>query len=251
MARFQIRVTIDRPLPEVFATYTQPDTFGWTDLRSVRWVSGIPWEVGSRLRMEPDNSYGTVVDQTLTDFEPHRFVGFISHFGGITMQSQVHFRALSDHQTEIETQVEFVGRVSRVAGLPIKSVIQQGTRHFYEDLKRECEQTGAREQRRSTRIPLQVEIETQGIGEPLRCSGKTVVVSCHGALISTDLALRQQMGIQLHVILTEKRALANVVYMHPEKPLLCGIELVKPHNIWGLSRPPDDWPADDSRFATR
>lgn len=249
MARFQIRVTIDRPLSEVFSTYTQPETFGWTDLRNVRWVSGIPWEVGSRLRMEPDNSYGTVVDQTLTDFEPGRFVGFISHFGGVTMQSQVRFRALSDRQTEIETQVEFIGRFSRVAGLPLRSIIQQGTQHFYEDLKRECERKVGRELRRSTRIPLKVDIETQGIGESLRCVGQTVIVSGHGALISTDLALRQRMGIQLHVILTAKHALANVVYMHPEKPQLCGIELVKPQNIWGLSRPPDDWPAADSRSA--
>jgi hypothetical protein len=49
------------------------------------------------------------------------------------------------------------------------------------------------------------------------------------------------MKIEIHVILTDKRAPAKVVYVDPEKPLVCGIALDKPENIWGLSLPPDDW----------
>lgn len=250
MARFEIRVTIDCALSEVFATYTQLNPFRWTDMRSARWTCGNPWEVGSRLRLEPNDTYGTVVDQVLTHFEPNRFVGFISHFGGVTMQSQVHFRALSDTQTEIETQLEFIGRFSRMASFPLRPAIEQGARQVYEDLKRQCEPSATRKQRRSIRVPLKVEIEVQGIGKPLKCEGDTVVVSCHGALISTRVPLQMGMRIDVRVIPTERRGLADVVHVDPQRPRLCGIGLVKPQNLWGLSSPPHDWLAHDLKPAS-
>jgi hypothetical protein len=105
------------------------------------------------------------------------------------------------------------------------------------------------ESRRSTRVRLKVVIEAQGIAEPLTCAGETIVVNRHGALISTAVALRVGMKIEIRVILTDKRAPADVVYVDPEQPRLCGIGLEKPQNIWGLSLPPDDWPEDDSEPA--
>jgi len=45
----------------------------------------------------------------------------------------------------------------------------------------------------------------------------------------------------LHVYLTDRRAVARVVYIDPRNPLHCGIELVEPRNIWGVSVPPDNW----------
>ena len=49
------------------------------------------------------------------------------------------------------------------------------------------------------------------------------------------------MKIKIEVIVTSKSARAKVVYVDPERPRLCGIALVKPENIWGVSVPPDDW----------
>ena len=79
-------------------------------------------------------------------------------------------------------------------------------------------QSGAmfRESRRSTRVPLRVVIKAQGIAEPLTCEGETIIVSLHGALISTAIALR--MKIEILVYLTGKHAKAEVVYVDPEKP---------------------------------
>ena len=79
------------------------------------------------------------------------------------------------------------------------------------------------------------------MNEPLRCEGETVVVNLHGALILTAVALRVGMKISIHVHLTGKRATADVVYVDPEQPRHCGINLEKPENIWGMSLPPDDW----------
>jgi len=98
-----------------------------------------------------------------------------------------------------------------------------------------------RESRRSTRVRLRVVIEAQGITEPLTCEGETIVVNRHGALISTTVMLRVGMKIMIRVIQTDKRALADVVYVDPDQPRICGIGLVQPENIWGLSLPPDDW----------
>ncbi|MGA9507245.1 MAG: hypothetical protein WBV55_01230 [Candidatus Sulfotelmatobacter sp.] len=49
------------------------------------------------------------------------------------------------------------------------------------------------------------------------------------------------MRISVYVYLTDKRSGARVVYIDPENPLHCGIELDKPQNIWGVPLPPDNW----------
>ena len=105
-----------------------------------------------------------------------------------------------------------------------------------------------RETRRSTRVPLKVLIKAQGIEEPLICEGETIVVNLHGALISTAVPLRVGLRIEINVILTDKRAAAEVVYVDPEQPLHCGIALSKPQNIWGLSFPPEDWHDDSAQY---
>lgn len=105
----------------------------------------------------------------------------------------------------------------------------------------------AHNRRRSTRVRLKVVIEVQATAEPLTCEGETFVVNFHGALISTAIALRVGMGIEIRVFLTGKRASARVVYVDPEQPRFCGITLDPPQNIWGVSLPPEDWPEDSDR----
>lgn len=249
MAHTEIRVTIDRPLSEVFSTYTRHDAFHWSDMRNVAWTKGKPWEVGSRLRIEIQDVVAVTVDQVLTDFKADSLVCFISHFGGVTMQSRVQFRALSDRVTEVHTDLEFVGTFSRMAGVPLRANIERGARRVYEALKRECEQLNAA-RRRSTRVPLRVNIEALGIAEPVQCRGETVVVNCHGALISTSVALPLRTRIEVRVIPTQKHALADVVHVDAAQPRLCGIGLVRPQNIWGLPLPPPDWLASESQAAS-
>lgn len=104
-----------------------------------------------------------------------------------------------------------------------------------------------RESRRSTRVRMKVMIEAQGISESLTCEGETIVVSLHGALVTTTVALSVGIEIEIRVYLTDKRAVAVVVYVDPENPRQCGIALAKPQNIWGLSLPPDDWYQNSDR----
>ena len=99
----------------------------------------------------------------------------------------------------------------------------------------------ARESRRSTRVCLRVVVEAHGVNEPWSCEGETCVVNLHGGLILTAVTLRVGMKISIHVLVTDKRATAEVVYVDPSQPRHCGIKLERPENIWGLSSPPDDW----------
>jgi hypothetical protein len=104
-----------------------------------------------------------------------------------------------------------------------------------------------RESRRSTQVRLKVRIEVLGGSEPLTCEGETFVVNLHGALILTAVALRVGMKIGIYVLLTDKRAIADVVYVDPEQPRHSGINLEKPGNIWGMSLQPEDWDALNSQ----
>ena len=98
-----------------------------------------------------------------------------------------------------------------------------------------------REPRRSTRVPLKVAIAVESGADSLTCEGETVVVNLHGALLSTAIGLSVGMRILIHVYLTDKRAKARVVFVDPDNPLRCGIELDQPRNIWGVPLPPSDW----------
>jgi hypothetical protein len=49
------------------------------------------------------------------------------------------------------------------------------------------------------------------------------------------------MKIQVHVIHTTTRAVADVVHLDPGRGRFCGIKLGIPANIWGVCLPPDDW----------
>lgn len=97
------------------------------------------------------------------------------------------------------------------------------------------------ESRRSTRITLKIVISVHGLSEPLTCDGETIVINRHGALISSSVPLRIELRIKIQVVLTGMRAAAKVVHVDPERPLMCGIALETPENIWDLSLPPDDW----------
>jgi len=100
------------------------------------------------------------------------------------------------------------------------------------------------ENRRSTRVQLSVTIRVEA--EPVGCEGETVVVNPHGALIRTATPMRADDRVHVQVYLTGKRADARVVYVSPTDPLICGIELVEPKNIWGVSLLPEDWQEQES-----
>jgi hypothetical protein len=108
------------------------------------------------------------------------------------------------------------------------------------------------EQRRSTRVPIQVLLQLQAAesGSTELCQGETVVVNLHGALIETKARLKPGMKVGVYVPMTDKSADATVVHFKTDSPFQFGIELNEPINIWGIALAPDDWdgePPKDSR----
>lgn len=97
------------------------------------------------------------------------------------------------------------------------------------------------ESRRSTRIPLKIAIAVESGTKRLKTDGETIVVNLHGALVTTAVALSLGLEVSIHVYLTDKHAKARIMYVDPENPLRCGIELDQPRNIWGVPLPPSDW----------
>ena len=76
-------------------------------------------------------------------------------------------------------------------------------------------------------------ITIEGGTETRTCDGETIVINLHGALIATAIGLSTGMKISIHVYVTDKRAAARVVYVDPNEPSHCGIELDQPRNNWG------------------
>ncbi len=94
---------------------------------------------------------------------------------------------------------------------------------------------------RSSHAPIAVVIVIEGGVATQTCEGKTIVVNRHGALVATAKGLRIGMRISIYAHVTDKRAMARVVYIDPKNPHQCGIELDEPQNIWGVPLPSDDW----------
>jgi hypothetical protein len=103
-----------------------------------------------------------------------------------------------------------------------------------------AQQEFVRENRRSTRVALEVSVEVEG-EKGVAVKGVTSVVNLHGALIRTRTPLQALSNISITVYITGKSSRARVVYVAVDNPLKCGIELEKPENIWGVSLAPDDW----------
>ena len=108
---------------------------------------------------------------------------------------------------------------------------------------------GVREQRRSTRVRMKVEIKAHGVNEPLSCEGETVIVNLHGALIL--LAGKVVKGQKLHMKnrVTQVEQLCQVasIGMKSEGKTQVGIEFLKPSpDFWQISFPPEDWAVPDA-----
>ncbi len=101
------------------------------------------------------------------------------------------------------------------------------------------------ESRRSSRIPLSIRILVSGMlprsRARFRAAGKTLVVSKHGALITTIPGLPAGVPINITVTATGKSAKGRIVWDGAGDEGRYGIELAPPENIWGVFFPPSDW----------
>jgi hypothetical protein len=144
MQSFEFEIVLNCPLALVFPIYT--DIERWCNRNvfgEIRWVKGRPWEEGSRLRIETRVPMRSTVDQVVQHFSPNDSVSYLSHVLGITCETRVTFRRVSDQQTAIHVALQFVGTLSQALGFAIEPMIENTTKNFFQDLRRECEAVSA------------------------------------------------------------------------------------------------------------
>jgi hypothetical protein len=140
MQSFEFEVAIACRLDLVFAIYT--DLEHWRNrsiFGDIRWVKGTPWEEGSRLLVETRVPFNNKIDQVVLHCTPNDSVSYLSHVLGITTETRIAFRRVSDEQTVIRVRMQMVGNLSRALGFAIEPVILKTTKQYFDDLRRDCE----------------------------------------------------------------------------------------------------------------
>lgn len=140
MQSFAFEIVVCSPLELVFAIYTDIDRWRNRSIfADIRWVKGVPWEEGSRLLVETRVPFHSKVDQVVQEFVAQDRISFLSHALGITTETRITFRRIAQDRTLIRVAMEMVGTVSRALGFAIEPVILKTTKHYFEDLRQECE----------------------------------------------------------------------------------------------------------------
>jgi hypothetical protein len=143
MQSFEFEVEVHCRLELVFSIYTDLDRWRNRSIfADIRWVKGIPWEEGSRLLVETRVPFHNKVDQVVLHCTANDSVSYLSHVLGITTETRITFRRISEGQTVIWVRMQMVGKVSRALGFAIEPVILKATKRYFEDLRRECEAAG-------------------------------------------------------------------------------------------------------------
>jgi hypothetical protein len=123
---------------EVYADWTLWPKFS-DQYGELRWVSGEPWQKGSRLRVEILRPVHVHVEHVITVCVPAKRVGWIDHAMGITVEQWVYFEPLQPAGTRAHTWAEFTGIVQLIAGQPVKRVIRQFIETWYDNYRAECD----------------------------------------------------------------------------------------------------------------
>jgi hypothetical protein len=105
----------------------------------IRWLTGRPWSVGSRLRIELVRPVKTTVDHVITVCSPGECVAWIDHALGNTMEQWVILEPREDGGTSVQTWAEVAGWASTIAGVPIRCILKSFIELWYSRFCRECD----------------------------------------------------------------------------------------------------------------
>src|SRR5262245_19837128 len=97
----------------------------------IRWLSGTPWTVGRRLRIELVRPVRTTVDHVITVCSPGECVAWIDHALGNTMEQWVVFEPREDGGTTVHTWADVAGWSMTIAGRPLRCVLKSFIELWY------------------------------------------------------------------------------------------------------------------------
>ena len=112
---------------------------------AIRWISGKPWVVGSRLRIDLVRPIRTSVDHVITVCSPGECVAWIDHMMGNTMEQWLVFEPREQGGTQVHTFAELVGPTSAGAVRALRAAIKSFIELWYSRFCRECDRMHEKE----------------------------------------------------------------------------------------------------------
>jgi hypothetical protein len=142
MSKFEYSV-ITKASPSL-AWFVFSDTHRWNTFANVygevRWIEGIPWESGSRLKIELLRPVYAVIDHVITTCVPGKKVGWIDHALGVALAQWVTFEERPLIGTIVRTWGEVIHSGITIGGRTVEELLASFTRTWYESYRVACNQ---------------------------------------------------------------------------------------------------------------
>ena len=108
-------------------------------IESVRWISGEPWQQGSRFEIKLRKPISYTLTPEIIEAEKPILIHWKGKGSGVTGEQWFIFKLLPDGKTELRTLQEYSGAPLILLGSRAKSVLEQGVRHVLDRIKHEAE----------------------------------------------------------------------------------------------------------------
>jgi len=92
------------------------------------------------MKIEIRQPLKTTVDHVIISCSPSEHVAWIDHTMGNTMEQWVRFEELPDGGTHVHTWAEFTGLTTVLDGRPMKGLIAEFIRNWYEKFRQACDE---------------------------------------------------------------------------------------------------------------
>ena len=111
----------------------------------IRWLSGSPWEAGSRMRIVLVRPERTAVDHVIVACAPGERVGWIDHWFGNTMEQWVVFEPRMEGGTRVHTWAEVVGPTTAEDKQRLRERLKSFIELWYSRFCKECDRKHERQ----------------------------------------------------------------------------------------------------------
>lgn len=110
-------------------------------LESVRWISGEPWQTGSKFEMKVTRPMPMTLRPEIIEVQAPVFVHVRGSSNGVTGEQFYIFKwDDATRTTEMRTLQEFSGMAVMFFGDKAKGPIEEGIAHMFHEVKREAEE---------------------------------------------------------------------------------------------------------------
>jgi hypothetical protein len=110
----------------------------------LRWTHGVPWVVGSRLRMDVVDPDRFIVNRLVTMNRPPEAIAWIDHSRRTTVEQLVTFELDPDGMTCVHVVSQVLGPKPKVAGQPFIRFLDEGVKRWLDGYCKECDKVKTR-----------------------------------------------------------------------------------------------------------